>query len=81
MAGVPVISSNLPVFVEQLGEAGVYVEPDDAAGWAAAIEQLLTGDQAALAARQYRQLAPEQAWDEFSRGYRELLADAPVSAS
>lgn len=81
MAGVPVVSSNLPVFVEQLGEAGVYVEPDDAAGWAVAIEQLLAGDKAALAARQYRQLAPEQAWDEFSRGYRELLAGAPVSAS
>ncbi|MNE12376.1 D-inositol 3-phosphate glycosyltransferase [compost metagenome] len=81
MAGVPVVSSNLPVFVEQLGEAGVYVESGDVGGWVASIEQSLAGDKAALAARQYRQLAPEQAWDEFCRGYRELLAGMPASAS
>lgn len=81
MAGVPVISSNLPVFVEQLGEAGIYVAPDDVAGWAAAIQRVLAGDRPALAGRQYRQLAPEQAWAAFSYGYRQLLADVPARAS
>lgn len=80
MAGVPVVCSDLPVFVEQVGEAGVYLPPDDAAGWAAAIERVLAEGGASLAARQYRQLAPEQAWEAFCRGYRELLAAAPIKA-
>ncbi|MCC6076400.1 glycosyltransferase [Pseudomonas sp. GCM10022188] len=74
MAGVPVVCSDLPVFVEQIGAAGVYLAPDDVAGWAAAIERVLAEGGASLAARQYRELAPEQAWEAFCRGYRALLA-------
>ncbi len=83
MAHVPVVASNLPVFVEQLGFSGVYVSPNDVFSWVAAIEQVLDSDRRLLADEQDRQLAPEDAWKEFCNGYVELLTDDsdPVKAS
>lgn len=83
MARVPVVSSDLPVFVEQLGPSGVYVSPCDVSGWVAAIEQVLDSDRQLLASAQDRQLAPEDAWNQFCNGYAELLSDGadPVKAS
>jgi glycosyltransferase involved in cell wall biosynthesis len=73
MAHVPVVASNLPVFVEQLGLSGVYVSPDDVSGWVAAIEQVLDSDRQLLASAQSCQLEPENAWKQFCKGYEELL--------
>jgi len=82
MAHVPVVSSDLPVFVEQLGLSGVYVSPNDVLGWVAAIEQVLNSDLRMLANEQYRQLVPEDAWEQFCHGYAELLSDgSTVKAS
>lgn len=79
MAHVPVVASNLSVFVEQLGPSGVYVSPDEVSGWVAAIEQVLDSDRQSLAREQHRQLAPENAWVQFCNGYEELLTGSSGS--
>lgn len=83
MAHVPVVASDLPVFVEQLGLRGIYVSPNDVSGWVAAIEHVLDSDRQSLAGEQDRQLAPEDAWEQFCNSYAELLTDDsdPVRAS
>jgi len=42
--GVPVIAAHATAIPEVVGEAGLLVEPEDAAGWAAAIERVLADD-------------------------------------
>ena len=83
MAHVPVVASDLPVFVEQLGLKGIYVSPNDVSGWVTAIEHVLDSDRRSLAIEQRHQLASEQAWERFRKSYVELLADDPdpISAS
>jgi len=83
MANVPVVASDLPVFVEQLGLRGIYVSPNDVSGWVTAIEHVLDSDRRLLAVEQGYQLAPEEAWERFRKTYVELLTEdsAPVRAS
>lgn len=74
IAGVPILASDLPVFHEQLGHAGLYVPVDDVQNWASAIastSNLAAGD---VAARQYATLAPEQAWRRFSQACHDVLS-------
>ncbi|WP_194789760.1 glycosyltransferase [Pseudomonas sp. UFMG81] len=73
LSRVPVICSDLPVFCEQLGEAGCYVPVGDAARWAEAIARCARGDAASIAAQQWRALAPEQGWAAFTASARRLL--------
>jgi glycosyltransferase involved in cell wall biosynthesis len=47
--GTPVVVSDIPVFREVAADAGAYVAPDDAAGFAAAVRAL--DDPAERAAR------------------------------
>jgi glycosyltransferase involved in cell wall biosynthesis len=58
--GCPVIASNTGALPEVMGEAGVAVDPDDADGWAGAMERVLDdeGFRTALIARGHRQVAP-----------------------
>jgi len=83
LAHVPVVASDLPVFVEQLGLSGIYVSPKDVPGWVAAIEQVLDSDRRLLADGQDRWLAAEDAWEQFCNGYAELLSSdsGPARAS
>lgn len=85
LAQVPVVCSDLPVFVEQLGHSGVYVSPDDVSGWVGAVGRVLDADRELLAGEQGRQLAPEAAWEQFCEGYADLLlsdgGSEPVKAS
>jgi glycosyltransferase involved in cell wall biosynthesis len=74
MAGVPVIASELDVFREQLGDAGWYAPVEDVAAWRDAIVRAFSGCAEAIAADQYRALAPDQAWQEFSQASRTLLS-------
>lgn len=73
LAQVPVVTSALPVFVEQLGQAGIYAGMENVTEWVAAVERVLESDRVSLALKQYRQLAPEKSWKEFSQGYSRLL--------
>ena len=74
IAGVPILASDLPVFHEQLGQAGHYVPVDDVQAWAAAIDSTLNLGADDIAARQYAALAPEQAWRCFSQACDDVLS-------
>ncbi len=72
--GTPVISSNVCAIPEVCGQGGIYFDPDDCDGVAAALKRLLTddahwqeqSDRAQTNAAQYR-------WDNVSRPLVELL--------
>lgn len=70
---VPVICSDLPVFREQLGEAGRYLPVGSQVDWAEAIAQCAQDDAAARAREQWQALAPEQGWRAFREGSIKLL--------
>lgn len=74
IAGVPILASDLPVFHEQLGQAGHYVPVDDVQAWVAVIESTSSLVADDVAAHQYAVLAPEQAWRCFSQACDEVLS-------
>lgn len=65
IAGVPVLASDLPVFHEQMGDAGYYVPVNDVTAWVSAIEAIPSLSAQDIALRQYAGLAPESAWQRF----------------
>jgi glycosyltransferase involved in cell wall biosynthesis len=73
LSGVPVICSDLPVFREQLGEAGCYLPVGDQPSWAEAIASCVARDGPAVAREQWQALAPEQGWAAFKAGSASLL--------
>lgn len=81
--GTPVIVSNASSLPEVVGEAGVMLSPDDAGGWRAALNKLLT-DEAWWAERRGRGLeqAKQFSWErcarETSAVYR-MVAERKVS--
>lgn len=74
MAGVPVLASALPVFREQLADAGWYAPIDDAHAWKDAILRAFSVSPEKVASDQYQVLAPEEAWLRFSQDARALLS-------
>lgn len=79
MAGIPVLVSDLPVFREQLGDAGFYAAIGDHRDWAQAIGRCATLDAKQVSADQFRVLSPEAAWQRFSLESRSLLCSEPDS--
>ncbi|QVM94078.1 glycosyltransferase [Pseudomonas entomophila] len=73
LSGVPVFCSDLPVFREQLGEAGCYLPVGDLAAWADAIGHCGLRDAAAQAREQWQAMAPEERWVAFKEGSIGLL--------
>lgn len=73
LSGVPVLCSDLPVFREQLGEAGCYLPVGDLAAWVDAIGQCGRRDAAAQAREQWRAMAPQERWEAFKEGAAGLL--------
>lgn len=73
LADVPVICSDLPVFREQLGDAGRYHPAADTAAWVEAIALCAERDGSDVAAAQRQVLAPEQSWQAFCEGSASLL--------
>lgn len=71
--GTPVVVSDIPVFREVAGDAGRFVDPDDAAGFAAAVREL--DDPARWAARSAAALAraAHYSWDASARTLLALL--------
>ncbi|OPA98080.1 glycosyl transferase [Pseudomonas fluorescens] len=74
MAGVPVLTSELAVFREQLGDAGWYAPADDAAAWGDLMARAFATSGAQVVEAQSRVLAPDQAWDEFTQTTRRLFS-------
>lgn len=73
MAGVPVLTSELAVFREQLGETGWYAQAHDVVAWECLIERAFSSAPEATAKAQLQALAPEQAWKEFTQTARQLF--------
>ena len=73
MADVPVVCSDLQVFREQLQDTGGYLPVANENAWAEAIEHCSVLGAPAVAARQRKALAPEQAWQAFCNGSQSLL--------
>jgi len=76
MAGVPVIATDLPVFHEQLGDAGLYVAAGDCGEWAAAMFHAMCLDRTQVAKLQGDVLGAEQAWQVFTSRCRALIGPA-----
>ncbi len=74
MAGVPVLTSDLPVFREQLGEAGWYAPSASAQAWGHLLERAFATSAAEVVAAQSQALAPDQAWTDFSETSRRLFS-------
>jgi glycosyltransferase involved in cell wall biosynthesis len=74
MSGVPVLSSDLSVFREQLADTGRYAVANDVAAWRDEIVRAFSVSTEAVAADQYVALAPDQAWLNFSQTARDLLS-------
>ncbi|AUF99982.1 glycosyl transferase [Pseudomonas sp. 09C 129] len=74
MSGVPVLTSDLPVFREQLAETGRYAPVNDIDAWQEAILQALGLPAQSIAADQYAALAPDLAWQRFSQAATTLLS-------
>lgn len=71
--GTPLVVSDIPVFREVGGDAGAYVDPDDVAGFVAAVREL--GDPAVRAERSAaaRIRAAEYDWDTSAKTLLALL--------
>lgn len=74
IAGVPVLVSDLPVFHEQLGDAGHYVPVGDVDAWVRALDEIAGQAAAEVSRSQDQALAPDQAWERFCEDSRTLLA-------
>ena len=74
MAGVPVLTSELAVFREQLADAGWYAPSDDVQAWAHLMERAFAASSGEVLEAQSRALAPEQAWKDFSETSQRLFS-------
>ncbi|AUG05499.1 glycosyltransferase [Pseudomonas sp. S09G 359] len=74
MAGVPVLTSELAVFREQLADAGWYAPSDDAQAWGSLMARAFATSAHAVVETQSRALAPEQAWKDFSETSQRLFS-------
>ncbi len=75
LADVPVICSELPVFREQLQDAGCYLPIGDAQAWAVEIQRVVSLSPQDQVRQQRQALAPEQSWQAFRDGSERLLRD------
>ena len=73
--GVPVVAAGVTALPETCGDAALYADPDDAAGFADAVEVALGPEAARL-----RAAGPERAraftWDATARRVDAVLAEA-----
>jgi glycosyltransferase involved in cell wall biosynthesis len=74
LAGVPVLTSELAVFREQLGDAGWYAPADNAASWRDLLARAFAGSGEGVVEAQSRALAPERAWSDFTETARRLFS-------
>lgn len=74
LAGVPVLTTDLAVFREQLADAGWYVPAQDERAWSAALIKALSVAPGQVAMAQSAVLSAQSAWLEFSQAARELLS-------
>jgi glycosyltransferase involved in cell wall biosynthesis len=72
-----VVVSSTPALREVAADAGVTVDPGDSAGWAAALERLLSGGPEAERLREMgRHRAASFTWERSAAATARVLADA-----
>lgn len=79
--GTPVVVSDIPVFREVGGAAGTYLDPDDVAGFTAAIRELDDPERAAARSAAARERAGHYSWAASARALLTLLertAEVPL---
>ena len=74
MAGVPVLTSELAVFREQLADTGWYAPSGEVQAWGDLIARAFATSAREVLEVQSRALAPEQAWKNFSETSRRLFS-------
>nr|WP_314562107.1 glycosyltransferase [uncultured Pseudomonas sp.] len=74
MAGVPVLTSELAVFREQLADAGWYAPSDDVQAWGSLMERAFATSTQEVLEAQAQALAPDQAWKDFSETSQRLFS-------
>ncbi|MNQ33441.1 D-inositol 3-phosphate glycosyltransferase [compost metagenome] len=75
LAGVPVLTSELAVFREQLAQAGWYATTEDPNAWSEALIQAFEVVPGQIAEAQSAVLSPGGAWQEFCQAARTLLSN------
>jgi glycosyltransferase involved in cell wall biosynthesis len=76
-AGVPVVVSNRGALPEVVGDAGLYIEPDDAESIASALDRVIgDSDVRATCARRGLERARQFTWTQTARGVRRAYEDA-----
>jgi glycosyltransferase involved in cell wall biosynthesis len=80
-SGCPVVASTAPCLPEICGDAALYADPDDAAGWIAAIDRLHTEPEtrrAMIAAGLAR--AERYSWERIAEHYLRLMLEVDIAA-
>ncbi len=76
-SGIPVIAHPTPGLLESLGDAGIFVDRDNIAGWVAAIEALDDADEYTLASKRalarVAELDPSVSLERFADALRTLI--------
>lgn len=74
ISGVPVLTSELAVFREQLAEAGWYAPADSAGAWSELMERAFAASPDAVLDDQSQALAPERSWRDFTETSQRLFS-------
>lgn len=74
--GCPVVVSDIPAFREVAGDAGLFADPDDAAGFAAAVRSLDSGVSWTARSERVRARAAAQTWDGAAEALLAVLRQA-----
>ncbi|MFH1684332.1 MAG: glycosyltransferase family 1 protein [Candidatus Margulisiibacteriota bacterium] len=75
--GIPVVASNIPAIVENIGGAGILVDPLDVDGWAAAVVEVLSKTDLRQELRQkgFERLR-QYSWEDTAQKTLRVLEDA-----
>ncbi|MFP5073034.1 glycosyltransferase family 4 protein [Pseudonocardia nantongensis] len=74
--GCPVVVSDIPAFREVAGDAGLFADPDDPAGFAEAVRSLDAGDDWTARSERVRERAAAQTWDGAAEALLQVLRQA-----
>ncbi|MET3718755.1 glycosyltransferase family 1 protein [Arthrobacter sp. UYEF21] len=79
--GTPVIASDIPIFREVGGDCALYVEPESATEFAAAVKKLRDGEHWQEVSRRSVARAAEFSWDESARQLVDVAHDIVAARS
>lgn len=75
LARVPVVVSDLPVFREQLGDAGIYVPLGGKSGWVKFFQNCASKDASSVFEKQFSALSPYDRWAKYKEDCNLLISE------